>query len=233
MNFVLEPGPWEPWQWRPRWRRRRRRPRRSTRKLPPTGPPTSRTSIRIPNISGWHTRCRPRGIAAPGAGRLRYLLARDRRSLRPVRGARAPHLGGDPGRVGIRSASGVAEGCARADAADAGDRGDSRRPRQLRSSREYPRGRPPSARDDGPLPPRSADGHRGVQRRRAAGGDVPGIPPYPETREYVARVLRLYGAPLAWELQGSGIQQVVGRDGTVTYTNVAPRRFTTTALQGR
>jgi hypothetical protein len=34
-------------------------------------------------------------------------------------------------------------------------------------------------------------------------------------------------------LQGSGIQQVVGRDGTVTYTNVAPRRFTTTALQGR
>src|SRR5499426_4117405 len=56
-----------------------------------------------------------------------------------------------------------------------------------------------------------------------------GIPPYPETREYVARVLRLYGAPLAWELQGSGIQQVVGRDGTVTYTNVAPR-FATAAL---
>ena len=60
-----------------------------------------------------------------------------------------------------------------------------------------------------------------------------GIPPYPETREYVARVLRLYGAPLAWELQGSGIQQVVGRDGNVTYTNVAPRRYTTAVLQGR
>jgi soluble lytic murein transglycosylase len=60
-----------------------------------------------------------------------------------------------------------------------------------------------------------------------------GIPPYPETREYVARVLRLYGAPLAWELQGSGIQQVVGRDGSVTYTNVSPRRLTTAALQGR
>jgi soluble lytic murein transglycosylase-like protein len=60
-----------------------------------------------------------------------------------------------------------------------------------------------------------------------------GIPPYPETREYVARVLRLYGAPLAWELQGSGIQQFVGRDGSVTYTNVAPRRFTTVSLQGR
>ena len=60
-----------------------------------------------------------------------------------------------------------------------------------------------------------------------------GIPPFPETREYVARVLRLYGAPLTWELQGSGIQQSVGRDGSVTYTNVAPRRFTTAALQGR
>jgi soluble lytic murein transglycosylase len=59
-----------------------------------------------------------------------------------------------------------------------------------------------------------------------------GIPPYAETREYVARVLRLYGAPLTWELQASGIQQVVGRDGTVTYTNVAPR-FATAALQGR
>ena len=58
-----------------------------------------------------------------------------------------------------------------------------------------------------------------------------GIPPYPETREYVARVLRYYGAPLAWELQGSNIQQYVGRDGNVTYTNVAPRRFTTAALQ--
>ncbi len=60
-----------------------------------------------------------------------------------------------------------------------------------------------------------------------------GIPPYPETRDYVARVLRLYGAPLTWELQGSGIQQFVGRDGSVTYTNVAPRRFTTAALQNR
>ena len=45
----------------------------------------------------------------------------------------------------------------------------------------------------------------------------------------VTRVLRYYGAPLAWELQGSNIQQYVGRDGSVTYTNVAPRR--TAALQ--
>jgi hypothetical protein len=75
--------------------------------------------------------------------------------------------------------------------------------------------------------PRSADGDRGVQRGRQTGGDVSRYSAYPETREYVARVLRLYGAPLAWELQGSGIQQVVGRDGSVTYTNVSPRRFTT------
>jgi hypothetical protein len=60
-----------------------------------------------------------------------------------------------------------------------------------------------------------------------------GIPPYPETREYVARVLRYYGAPPAWELQGSGIQQLVQRDGTVVYTNVAPRRFSAAVAQNR
>src|SRR5213594_2512070 len=60
-----------------------------------------------------------------------------------------------------------------------------------------------------------------------------GIPPYPETREYVTRVLRFYGAPIAWELQGSGIQQIVERDGTVVYTNVAPRRFSAAVVHGR
>ena len=60
-----------------------------------------------------------------------------------------------------------------------------------------------------------------------------GIPPYPETREYVARVLRYYGAPPAWELQRSGIQQFVQRDGTVVYTNVAPSRFSTVVVQNR
>jgi len=60
-----------------------------------------------------------------------------------------------------------------------------------------------------------------------------GIPPYPETREYVTRVLRLYGAPIAWELQGSGIQQIIEPDGTVVYTNVAPRRLSEAVLQGR
>ena len=60
-----------------------------------------------------------------------------------------------------------------------------------------------------------------------------GIPPYPETRDYVARVLRLYGAPPAWELQASGIHQIVERDGTVVYTNIAPRRLTAAVLQAR
>jgi len=60
-----------------------------------------------------------------------------------------------------------------------------------------------------------------------------GIPPYPETREYVTRVMRLYGGPIAWESQGSGIQQIVGRDGTVVYTNVAPRRSSAAVSQGR
>ncbi len=52
-----------------------------------------------------------------------------------------------------------------------------------------------------------------------------GIPPYPETREYVARVLRLYGAPIEWErLQGSGIHRVFEPDGTIVYTNMPVRR---------
>jgi soluble lytic murein transglycosylase-like protein len=60
-----------------------------------------------------------------------------------------------------------------------------------------------------------------------------GIPPYPETREYVARVLRYYGALPAWELQGSGIQQLVQRDGTVVYSNVAPRRVSAAVVRNR
>ena len=60
-----------------------------------------------------------------------------------------------------------------------------------------------------------------------------GIPPYPETREYVARVLRYYGAPPAWELQGSGITQLVQRDGTVVYTNVSPQRISAAVPQNR
>jgi soluble lytic murein transglycosylase-like protein len=52
-----------------------------------------------------------------------------------------------------------------------------------------------------------------------------GVPPYPETREYVTRVMRFYGAPIEWsQLQGSGIHQLVEPDGTVVYTNVPVRR---------
>jgi soluble lytic murein transglycosylase-like protein len=52
-----------------------------------------------------------------------------------------------------------------------------------------------------------------------------GIPPYPETREYVARVLRLYGAPIEWErFEGTGIHRVFHPDGTVVYTNIPVRR---------
>ena len=52
-----------------------------------------------------------------------------------------------------------------------------------------------------------------------------GVPPYPETRDYVARVMRFYGAPIDWgQLQGSGIHQMIEPDGTVVYTNVPVRR---------
>jgi len=49
-----------------------------------------------------------------------------------------------------------------------------------------------------------------------------GIPPYPETQDYVVRVLRYYG------LEGvstpeARIYQSIARDGTVTYTNIPPR----------
>jgi hypothetical protein len=52
-----------------------------------------------------------------------------------------------------------------------------------------------------------------------------GIPPYPETREYVARVLRYYGSPIEWDrFQGSGVHRIFEPDGTVVYTNMPGRR---------
>jgi soluble lytic murein transglycosylase len=53
-----------------------------------------------------------------------------------------------------------------------------------------------------------------------------GIPPYPETRDYVAQVLRLYGAPFEHRLVGStgrinGYRRIVQPDGAVLYTNIA------------
>jgi len=51
-----------------------------------------------------------------------------------------------------------------------------------------------------------------------------GIPPYPETREYVMRVLRFYGAPGDGdEAAVRGVYHNIAPDGTVTYTNIRPR----------
>jgi soluble lytic murein transglycosylase-like protein len=48
-----------------------------------------------------------------------------------------------------------------------------------------------------------------------------GVPPYPETREYVAHVLSLYHAPLESRRPGADVRRIVGADGTVLYTNLA------------
>jgi soluble lytic murein transglycosylase-like protein len=48
-----------------------------------------------------------------------------------------------------------------------------------------------------------------------------GVPPYPETRDYVMRVLNLYAVPVdCCQSQGSGIERIVQPDGTVMYTNM-------------
>jgi soluble lytic murein transglycosylase len=51
-----------------------------------------------------------------------------------------------------------------------------------------------------------------------------GIPPYPETQEYVTKVMHFYGVPV----EGAAapperVYQLVGQDGTITYTNIPPR----------
>ena len=51
-----------------------------------------------------------------------------------------------------------------------------------------------------------------------------GIPPYPETQDYVTKVLHFYGSPVeGGNTPSSRIYQTVGSDGTVTYTNIPPR----------
>src|SRR5213593_4509082 len=48
-----------------------------------------------------------------------------------------------------------------------------------------------------------------------------GVPPYPETRDYVVRVLNLYAVPVdCCQSQGSGIERIVQADGTIMYTNM-------------
>ena len=57
-----------------------------------------------------------------------------------------------------------------------------------------------------------------------------GIPPYPETRDYVTRVLRFYDATIEWgQSQGGDFQRIVGSDGTITYTNMPFGQFNTVA----
>jgi soluble lytic murein transglycosylase-like protein len=49
-----------------------------------------------------------------------------------------------------------------------------------------------------------------------------GIPPYPETQDYVGKVLRYYGID-AISTPETRVYQTIARDGTVTYTNIPPR----------
>jgi hypothetical protein len=49
------------------------------------------------------------------------------------------------------------------------------------------------------------------------------IPPYPETKDYVAKVMRFYGGIEGGTTPPTRIYQTVGADGTVTYTNIPPR----------
>jgi len=49
------------------------------------------------------------------------------------------------------------------------------------------------------------------------------IPPYPETQDYVAKVMRFYGGIEGGTTPPTRIYQTVGSDGTVTYTNIPPR----------
>jgi soluble lytic murein transglycosylase-like protein len=58
-----------------------------------------------------------------------------------------------------------------------------------------------------------------------------GVPPYPETRQYVAQVLRLYRTPGAWSRSsGRDVHRLARRDGTVVYTNIP---YGQVASQGR
>jgi hypothetical protein len=50
-----------------------------------------------------------------------------------------------------------------------------------------------------------------------------GIPPYPETQDYVTKVLHFYGSPVGGTTPPTRIYQTIAPDGTVTYTNIPPR----------
>jgi soluble lytic murein transglycosylase-like protein len=50
-----------------------------------------------------------------------------------------------------------------------------------------------------------------------------GIPPYPETREYVARVLQYYDSGSGSAGASSAVYRTLGEDGSIVYTNIPPR----------
>jgi soluble lytic murein transglycosylase-like protein len=51
-----------------------------------------------------------------------------------------------------------------------------------------------------------------------------GIPPYPETQDYVTKVMSFYGVPVEdGTTRATRIYQIVAPDGTTTYTNIPPR----------
>jgi soluble lytic murein transglycosylase-like protein len=51
-----------------------------------------------------------------------------------------------------------------------------------------------------------------------------GIPPFAETQDYVTKVLTFYGVPVEGVAPPpTRVYQLVGADGTVTYTNIPPR----------
>jgi hypothetical protein len=51
-----------------------------------------------------------------------------------------------------------------------------------------------------------------------------GIPPYPETQDYVTKVLQFYGGKVeGGTTPPTRIYQLVAPDGTMTYTNIPPR----------
>jgi hypothetical protein len=46
------------------------------------------------------------------------------------------------------------------------------------------------------------------------------VPPYRETRDYVAQVLHHYHAPVERRRPGGDVRRIVQANGTVLYTNV-------------